>query len=137
MATVSCARKRTATRSPRRDTLVAGRARPPLAKLTRVSAAFEMSPDDPRQVAEAIARAAAGAVVHLVRDGRAIADIVPATTQPARAPRDSRHIQISQMMAERFGAPTLDHYRQAYASTGAPWPGEDYIRRHHPVADAS
>jgi hypothetical protein len=52
-------------------------------------------------------------VVHLVRDGLAIADIVPATTQPARAPRDPRHIQISQMMAERFGAPTLDHYRQA------------------------
>jgi antitoxin (DNA-binding transcriptional repressor) of toxin-antitoxin stability system len=105
--------------------------------MTRVTAAFEVSPDDPQQVAEAIARAAEGAVVHLVRDGRAIADIVPATTQPAQALRDPRHIQISQMMADRFGAPALADYRRAYDSAGAPWPGEDYIRRNHPVADAS
>lgn len=110
---------------------------PVVARMARVHAAFEASPDDPRQVAQAIARAAEGAVVHLVRDGRAVADIVPATKQPARAPRDPRHIQISQMMADRFGAPTLADYRRAYASCGAPWPGEDYIRRHHPVADAS
>ncbi|HWR48390.1 MAG TPA: hypothetical protein VN327_12395 [Pseudonocardiaceae bacterium] len=105
--------------------------------MTRVHATFEASPDDPHLVAEAIARAAEGAVVHLVRDGPAVADIVPATTQPARAPRDPRHIQISEMMAERFGAPTLADYRRAYDSSGAPWPGEDYIRRNHPVADAS
>ncbi len=107
-----------------------GYTRLPLATMTRVSMAFEVSPDDPQQIAE-------GATVHLVRDDRAIADIVPTTAQPARAPRDPRHIQISQMMAERFGAPTLAHYRRAYASSGAPWPGEDDIRRHHPVADAS
>ncbi len=96
-----------------------------------------MSPDDPHQVAEAIARAAQGAVVHLVRDGRAVADIVPAAARPARAPRDPRHAQISQMMAERFGAPTLADYRRAYTSNGTPWPGDDYIRRNHPVTDAS
>ena len=89
-----------------------GRTRLPLATTTRVSAAFETSPDDPQQVAEAIARAAEGAVVHLVGDGRAMADIVPATTQPTRALRDPGHIQISQMMAERFGAPTLAHYHR-------------------------
>jgi antitoxin (DNA-binding transcriptional repressor) of toxin-antitoxin stability system len=142
--------------------------------MTRVSAAFEVSPDDPRQVAEAIARAAQGAVVHLVRDGRAVADIVPAMPQPGRALRDPRHVQISQMMAARFGAPTLvlqgqthvDHakpagwrgvdklqpatspqvaqingpvvladYRRAYDSCGTSWPGDDYIRRNHPVAE--
>ena len=75
--------------------------------------------------------------MQLVRNGAAIADIVPAATQPARAPRDPRHIQISLMMAERFGAPTLTDYRKAYDSSGTPWPGEDYIRRNHPVADAS
>ena len=75
--------------------------------------------------------------MHLVRDGCAVADIVPVTAQPARASRDPRHIQISQMMAERFGAPTLADYRKAYDSSGKPWPGEDYIRRNHPVADAS
>lgn len=105
--------------------------------ITRVTAAFEVSPDDPQQVAEAIARAAEGAVVHLVRDGRAVADIVPAAALPARALRDPRHIQISQVMAARFGAPTLADYRRAYDSSSTPWPGEDYIRRTHPVADAS
>jgi antitoxin (DNA-binding transcriptional repressor) of toxin-antitoxin stability system len=105
--------------------------------MTRVHAAFEASPDDPQQVAEAIARAAEGVVVHLVRDGRAVADIVPPTKQPDQAPRDPRHIQISRMMAERFGAPTLADYRRAYDSSGTPWPGDDYIRRNHPVADAS
>lgn len=102
-----------------------------------MNATFEVSPDDPQEVAEAITRAAQGAVVHLVRDGRAVADIVPATAQPARALRNLRHIEISQMMAERFGAPTLAHYRKAYDSNGTPWPGDDYIRRNHPVADAS
>ena len=117
--------------------VVDGRDRLLLATVTRVNPAFEVSPDDPQEVAEAIARAAEGAVVHLVRDGRAVADIVPATAHPVRALRDPRHIQISQMMADRFGAPTLADYRRAYDSSGAPWPGDDYIRRNHPVADAS
>jgi antitoxin (DNA-binding transcriptional repressor) of toxin-antitoxin stability system len=105
--------------------------------MIRVNAAFEVSPDDPQGVAAAIARAAAGAVVHLVRDGHAVADIVPASAQPGRAARDPRHVQISQMMADRFGAPALADYRRAYDHSGAPWPGDDYIRRNHPVADAS
>ncbi|HSZ28215.1 MAG TPA: hypothetical protein VK784_00485 [Pseudonocardiaceae bacterium] len=46
-----------------------------------MTAAFEVSPDDPQQVAEAIARAAEGAVMHLVRDGRAVADIVPGSSR--------------------------------------------------------
>ncbi|MGH3773146.1 MAG: hypothetical protein ACRDRW_17425 [Pseudonocardiaceae bacterium] len=46
--------------------------------------------------------------------------IVPATARPAEALRDPRHIQISQMTAERFGAPTLAHYRRAYDSSGTP-----------------
>lgn len=41
------------------------------------------------------------------------------------------------MMADCFGAPTLVDYRRAYDSSDAPWPGDDYIRRNHPVADAS
>ncbi|MGH8921672.1 MAG: hypothetical protein ACRD0H_25605 [Actinomycetes bacterium] len=75
--------------------------------------------------------------MHLVRDGCAVADIVPAAARPAQALRDPRHIQISQIMAGRFGAPTLAHYRRAYDSSGTPWPGDDCIRRNHPVADAS
>jgi antitoxin (DNA-binding transcriptional repressor) of toxin-antitoxin stability system len=45
-----------------------------------VNAAFEVSPDDPQGLAEAIQRAAQGAIVHLVRDGQAVADIVPAAS---------------------------------------------------------
>lgn len=37
-------------------------------------------------------------------------------------------------MVARFGAPTLEHYRPVYQQAGAPWPGDDEVRRLHPVA---
>ena len=136
-----------------------------------MSEAFEVSPDDAPGVAEAIRRAAHGAVVHLVRDGQPVADIVPASrttadtdtdtdsvgeTEPefgalddselapaelaaleARmATRPAADTDASRIHAELFGAPTLAHYRTVYAQAGAPWPGEAFVRRHHPVADA-
>ena len=131
-----------------------------------MSEAFEVSPDDTVGVAEAIRRAAAGGTVRLVRDGHPVADIVPPartgdqTTDPdstadqavddaeldaaglaalearmATLPPGSGH--ASRVHAERFGAPTLAHYRRVYAQAGAPWPGEAFVRRHYPVADAS
>ena len=57
-----------------------------------MSAAFEVSPDDPQGVADAIRRAAEGATVHVVREGAPVADIVPA--QPADADRRARGRQI-------------------------------------------
>jgi len=73
-----------------------------------VTAAFEVSPDDPQGLAEAIERAAQGDVVHLVRDGQAVADIVPATTaQMSKADRNERALAIERRQAERFGAPDL------------------------------
>jgi antitoxin (DNA-binding transcriptional repressor) of toxin-antitoxin stability system len=54
-----------------------------------VTAAFEVSPDDPQGLAEAIKRAAQGDVVHLVRDGQAVADIVPVVT--AQTNKGSSH----------------------------------------------
>jgi antitoxin (DNA-binding transcriptional repressor) of toxin-antitoxin stability system len=51
-----------------------------LGKLRCVSEAFEVSPDDVSGVAEAIRRAARGAVLHVVRDGQPLADIVPAAS---------------------------------------------------------
>ena len=53
----------------------------------------------------------------------------------ATLPPGSGH--ASRVHAERFGAPTLAHYRRVYAQAGAPWPGEAFVRRHYPVADAS
>jgi antitoxin (DNA-binding transcriptional repressor) of toxin-antitoxin stability system len=132
-----------------------------------VSEAFEVSPDDAPGVAEAIRRAAHGAVVHLVRDGQPVADIVPAQSSTASsgsdpddpgagtaddseldasamkalearmATRPAVDVDAGRIHAQRFGAPTLAHYRAVYAQAGAPWPGEAFIRRHHPVADAA
>ncbi|MGH3822621.1 MAG: hypothetical protein ACRDRA_07240 [Pseudonocardiaceae bacterium] len=98
--------------------------------------AFEVSPDDPRGLAEAIERAAQGAVVHLVRDGQAVADIVPATpAQTSRADRNEQALAIERRQAERFSAPTLANYRKIYQTSGWPWPGDDAIRRDYLVAD--
>lgn len=102
-----------------------------------MDAAFEVSADDPQGLAEAIHRAAQGAVVHLVRDGRAIADIVPADWVQATKPEsDDRALAIERRQAERFGAPTLADYRKVYETSGWPWPGDDVIRRDYLVADA-
>lgn len=102
-----------------------------------MSAAFEVSPDDPQGVAEAIHRAAHGATIHIVRDGRTIADIVPARQPEAAAERDERGRAIERRMAERFGGPTLADFRRIYDSQGWPWPGDEEIRRTHIVAEAS
>jgi antitoxin (DNA-binding transcriptional repressor) of toxin-antitoxin stability system len=102
-----------------------------------MSAAFEVSPDDPHGVAEAIRQAADGATVHVVRDGRAIADIVPAHQVETMSERDARGRGIERRMAERFGGPTIADFRRIYASQGWAWPGDAEIARTHLVADAS
>jgi len=105
-------------------------------RMTSMSAAHEVSADDPHQVAAAIARAAGGEVVHLVRDGRPIADVVPARAGADRAAEQAWARAVSGRMAARFGAPTLEHYRHVYTSLGQLWPGEEEVRRRYPVADA-
>jgi antitoxin (DNA-binding transcriptional repressor) of toxin-antitoxin stability system len=101
-----------------------------------VNAAFEVSPDDPQGLAEAIQRAAQGAVVHLVRDGQAVANIVPADpAQATKAASNEKALVIERRHAERFGAPTLADYRKVYQTSGWPWPGDDVIRRDYLVAD--
>lgn len=102
-----------------------------------MSAAFEVSPDDPHGVAEAIRQAAEGATVHVVRDGRAIADIVPADQAETATERDARGRAIERRMAERFGGPSVAEFRRIYDSQGWEWPGDDVIARTHLVADAS
>ncbi len=37
-------------------------------------------------------------------------------------------------MVARYGAPSIEDYRRAYAGFGADWPGDDEIRRRHIVA---
>lgn len=102
-----------------------------------MSAAFEVPADDPQAVAEAIARAAGGAVVHLMRDGQPVADVVPATSRGQLSEEAwAAAVQRSTRMAARFGAPTLEHYRRVYQALRQPWPGDENIRARYPVADA-
>jgi antitoxin (DNA-binding transcriptional repressor) of toxin-antitoxin stability system len=105
-----------------------------------MSAAYEVSPDDPHGVAEAIRQAADGATVHVVRDGRAIADIVPVQPAETAAERDARGRAIERRAAERFGGPSIEDFRRLYDSQGWQWPGDETIERTHLihlVADAS
>ena len=129
-----------------------------------MSAAYEVSPDDSAGVAEAFRRAAAGGTVRVVRDGHPLARIVPASPTGGDTGSDDGDSELddteldvaalaaleermaalpvgsgraSRVHAERFGAPTLAHYRNVYAQAGTPWPGEAFVRRHFPVADAS
>ena len=51
------------------------------------------------------------------------------------APDDERARAFAARRAARFGAPTLEHFRRAYAGFGADWPGDDEIRQRHLVAD--
>lgn len=50
---------------------------------------------------------------------------------------DERGRAIEARMVARHGAPSIEDYRRAYASCGAQWPGDDEIRRLHPVAPDS
>jgi len=99
--------------------------------------AEELPVADSAALTRAIDRVARGEVVHLVRDGRPVADLVPVGTDvsAARAQRAAR--AITERMADRFGAPTVAHYRRVYESCGQPWPGDEEIRRLFPVADVS
>jgi len=44
---------------------------------------------------------------------------------------------MNRLVARLGGMPSLEDYRRAYASCGAPWPGDDVIRQRHRVAPAA
>jgi antitoxin (DNA-binding transcriptional repressor) of toxin-antitoxin stability system len=108
----------------------------PFATLPDV-AAEKLPIEDPAALDRALDRVACGEVVHLLRDGRPVADLVPAGADCSAPQARQVAREITQRMAERFGAPTLAHYRRVYESCGQPWPGDEEIRRQFPVADAS
>ena len=53
---------------------------------------------------------------------------------PPDASADEQGRAIETRMVARYGAPTIDDYRRAYAGFGAEWPGDDEVRRRHIVA---
>jgi len=56
---------------------------------------------------------------------------------PPEASDDERARAIMARFVARYGAPRLEDYRRAYAGCGVPWPGDEEIRRRHPVADSA
>ncbi|MGH3823726.1 MAG: hypothetical protein ACRDRA_12995 [Pseudonocardiaceae bacterium] len=50
---------------------------------------------------------------------------------------DERAQAIVARMVARYGAPTIEDYRRVYEQSGVPWPGDEEIRRRHPVASAA
>jgi hypothetical protein len=61
------------------------------------------------------------------------ADGLPSLAPPG-ASDDERAQAIVARMVARYGAPTIEDYRRAYAGFGVEWPGEEEIRRRHIVA---
>lgn len=59
-------------------------------------------------------------------------DLPPLPSPTAEAGQRAEAV-VARMVA-RFGAPTIEHYRRVYAQAGAAWPGDDEVRRLHPVA---
>lgn len=56
---------------------------------------------------------------------------------PPEATDDERGRAIEARMVARYGAPSIEDYRRAYAAFGAEWPGDEEIRRRHVVAPST
>lgn len=52
-------------------------------------------------------------------------------------PAERADAVMDRLVARLGGMPNLEDYRRAYASCGAPWPGDDVIRQRHRVAPAA
>lgn len=48
--------------------------------------------------------------------------------------RDSEVDAAFERLLARSGLPDIEEYRRVYESFGIPWPGDDEVRRLHPVA---
>jgi hypothetical protein len=56
---------------------------------------------------------------------------------PPDASDEERASAIVARMVARHGAPSIEDYRRVYEQSGVPWPGDEEIRRLHPVASAA
>lgn len=59
---------------------------------------------------------------------------LPPLPLPSASPEERADAVEARLLARVGVAPSMDDYRRAYASCGAPWPGDEEIRRLHPVA---
>lgn len=73
-----------------------------------------------------------GAIVWLVNSQPTQAGLPPLAGPDAS--EDERSRAVMARFVTRHGAPTLAHYRSVYQACGLDWPGDEEIRRRHPVA---
>ena len=59
---------------------------------------------------------------------------LPPLSSPTASPEERADAVEARLLARVGVAPSIEDYRRAYASCDAPWPGDDEIRRLHPVA---
>ena len=64
------------------------------------------------------------------------ADGLPPLAPPTASDNERASAIVARMVA-RHGAPSIEDYRKVYEQSGVPWPGEEEIRRRHPVAPAA
>ena len=72
------------------------------------------------------------ATVARVTQQHKVDDGLPPLPSPGATALERGEAVMARLVA-RIGAPSLEDYRRAYAGCGAPWPGDDEIRRRHPV----
>jgi hypothetical protein len=72
-------------------------------------------------------------VARVIQQHQLGAEGLPPLASP-EASDDERGRAIEARMVARYGAPTIEDYRRAYAAFGAEWPGDEEIRRRHIVA---
>ncbi|MCA1836149.1 MAG: hypothetical protein LC721_07415, partial [Actinobacteria bacterium] len=71
-------------------------------------------------------------VAHVTQQHK-VDDGLPPLPDPGATDAERGEAIMVRLVA-RIGAPSLADYRRAYAGCGAPWPGDDEIRRRHAVA---
>lgn len=67
------------------------------------------------------------------RAGRELPPLAP----PGASDEERARAIEARIIARKGGAPPLEGYRRAYAGLGLEWPGDDEIRRRHPVGDSA
>lgn len=65
------------------------------------------------------------------------AEGLPPLPSPSASTAERAEAVMNRLVARLGGMPSLEDYRRAYASCGAPWPGDDVIRQRHRVAPAA
>jgi hypothetical protein len=64
----------------------------------------------------------------------AVTDLPPLAPLGASDDERARSI-VARLIARKGAPPSVEDYRRPYAACGLEWPGEDEIRRRHPVSD--